>query len=187
MYRSYLFWQEELVTDDFIYNVLCLLPMDRRKKALRYHNTIDRNNCVITYLMLKIALKDCFGITEFNIEYGESGKPYLVEYPDIFFNISHCVYGCVVIVANVPVGVDIQNIVPFSNKVAEKVCCSAELDVLKKSRNKARDFICMWTIKESYLKMTGEGIVGDLKLINTLNMDWVEVKVAENIVIAVCR
>lgn len=57
MYRIYLFEQEELVSDDFVKKALPLLPEERRKKALRYHNRIDRNNCVLTYLMLKIALK----------------------------------------------------------------------------------------------------------------------------------
>ena len=55
MYRIYLFEQEELVPDDFIKKALSLLPEERRKKALRYRNRIDQNNCVLTYFMLKIA------------------------------------------------------------------------------------------------------------------------------------
>lgn len=60
MYKTYLFQQEEFVKDDFVKQLLTLLPMERKEKALRYRNLIDRNNCVISYIMLKIALKECF-------------------------------------------------------------------------------------------------------------------------------
>lgn len=74
MYRIYLFEQEELVPDDFIKKTLPLLPEERRKKALRYRNRIDRNNCVFTYLMLRIALKECFQIKDFTVQYSQYEK-----------------------------------------------------------------------------------------------------------------
>lgn len=186
MYRIYLFEQEELVPDDFIKKALSLLPEERRKKALRYRNRIDQNNCVLTYFMLKIALKECFQIIDFTIQYGQYGKPFLKEYPNIFFSISHCKCGCVVVVADELVGIDIQNIVPFSWYAAERVCCIEELGVLKQSTHKDREFIRMWTMKESFLKMTGEGIFGDLKSINTLEMDGIEVEEMEKNIISIC-
>lgn len=186
MYRIYLFEQEELVLDDFIKKALPLLPEERRKKALRYHNLVDRNNCVLTYLMLKVALKECFQIKDFTVQYGRYGKPFLKEYPNIFFSISHCKCGCVVVVADELVGIDIQNIVPFSWDVAERVCCLEELGVLKKSTYKDREFIRMWTMKESFLKMTGEGIFGDLKSINTLEMDGIEVEERGKNIVSIC-
>lgn len=185
MYRAYLFKQEELVQDNFIKKVLPLLPEERRLKALRYRNRIDRNNCVLTYLMLKIALKECFQITDFTIQYGRYGKPFLKEYPEVFFSISHCKCGCAVVVADELVGIDIENIVPFSWDVAKRVCCPEELDVLKQSTDKEREFIRMWTMKESFLKMTGEGIAGDLKSIHTLEMDWLEVEEMGNNIISI--
>lgn len=187
MYKVYLFQHEELITDDFINKILYLLPIERRKKALRYRNPIDRNNCVITYLMLKIALKECFDITKFTMQYGKYGKPYLAEYPNVFCSISHCAYGCVVAVADEFIGVDIQNIVPFSWKVAYRVCCPEEIEVLKMSMDKTREFIRMWTMKESYLKMIGEGITGDLKAVNSLEMEWIEVLEGGNNIISICR
>lgn len=186
MYKAYLFEQQELVPDSFILKILSLLPKERRCKALRYCNSIDRNNCVLTYLMLKIALKKCFQITDFTIQYGRYGKPFLKEYPTIFFNISHCKCGCVVVVADELIGVDIQNIVPFSWDVAERVCCLEELGVLKQRTHKDREFIKMWTMKESFLKMTGEGISGDLKSINTLEMNWFDVEETEKNIISIC-
>lgn len=186
MYKIYYFKDEELINEEFINRILHLLPAERRKKVLNYRKLIDKKNCVIAYVMLKKALRDCYGITEFTIKYGEYGKPYLAEYPEIFFNISHCSYGCVVALANERIGIDIQNVVPFSWKVANRVCCKEELKLLENSKDRAREFIRLWTMKESYLKMTGKGIYEDIKSINTLEMDCIKVKEIKNVIISVC-
>lgn len=168
MYKIYLFRQLEQITEEFIDRSLALLPEERRQKALRYRRMTDRKNCVITYLMLKIALRECFQITSFTLGYEENGKPCLAEYPNIYFNISHCQYGCVVAVADTPVGVDIQEVRPFSWEVAKRVCSKEELELLERSSDRDREFTRMWIMKESYAKMTGEGIRGNLAEINIL-------------------
>ncbi len=190
MYRIYLFEQLEMVTEKFIEWVLPLLPVERRKKAISYHQLNDRRNCVITYLMLKIALKQCFRIAEFTLQYDDYGKPLLAEYPNVYFNISHCRCGCVAVVADYPVGVDIQDIRPFSWKVAGKVCCKKELELLEKSPDRSREFTRMWAMKESYTKMTGQGLGYDFVKINTLSQQITQVIDREKYVISIsvrCR
>ncbi|MGN0408316.1 MAG: 4'-phosphopantetheinyl transferase family protein [Bacteroides sp.] len=185
MHKIYLFEHVELVTEEFVEWALPLLPEERRKKALSYRQDIDRKNCVISYLLLKIALKECFRITDFSIVYGKYGKPYIAEYANIFFSISHCRCGCIVAVADFPIGVDIQNIVPFSWEIAMRVCCKEELEVLKKSADKALEFTRMWSAKESYAKMTGEGISIGLNGINTLSQKYSQIMITAKYVISV--
>lgn len=185
MYKIYLFEQLEVVTVEFIERMLPLLPIERRKKAMSYHQLIDCRNCVITFLMLKIALKQCFRITDFTLQYGDYGKPFLTEYPNVYFNISHCRYGCVAAVADCPVGVDIQDIRPFSWEVAEKVCCKKELEILEKSSDKSREFTRMWAVKESYAKMIGQGLGYDFVKINTLSQEKMQVIDREKYVISI--
>lgn len=163
MYKLYLFDQYEQLSEQFIVHALQFLPENRRIRALRYRRTIDRWNCVITYLMLQYGLRECFGITSFEIAFGEYGKPYLPEYPHLHFNISHCDIGCAVVVADCPVGVDIQDVRPFSWDVAKRVCCERELAELEKSTDRDKLFTDMWTMKESYGKMTGRGILYELQ------------------------
>lgn len=163
MYKLYLFNQYEQLSEQFIVRALQFLPENRRARALRYRRTIDRWNCVITYLMLRYGLRECFGITSLEIAFGEYGKPYLHEYPHIHFNISHCDLGCAVVVANCPVGVDIQDVRPFSWDVAKRVCCERELAELEGSTDRDELFTEMWAMKESYGKMTGRGILYELQ------------------------
>ncbi|MCH5260220.1 MAG: hypothetical protein J1F18_10720, partial [Lachnospiraceae bacterium] len=67
MYKLYLFDEYEQITEDFVVRALQFLPENRRIRALRYRRTIDRWNCVITYLMLLYGLRECFGITSFEL------------------------------------------------------------------------------------------------------------------------
>lgn len=168
MYKLYLFDEYEQITEDFVVRALQFLPENRRIRALRYRRTIDRWNCVITYLMLLYGLRECFGITSFELAFGEYGKPYLLEYPHVHFNISHCDVGCAVAVADCPVGVDIQDVRPFSWDVARHVCCERELAELKESTDQEKLFTKMWAMKESYGKLTGEGVLYGMKNFDTI-------------------
>lgn len=169
MYKLYLFDQYEQLSEQFIIHALQFLPEDRRVRALRYRRTIDRWNCVITYLMLQYGLRECFGITSFEMAFGEYGKPYLTQYPHVHFNISHCDAGCAVVVADQPVGVDIQDVRPFSWDVARRVCCERELEELEKSTDRDRLFTQMWAMKESWGKMIGTGIMCGLQRVNAIS------------------
>lgn len=186
MYKLYLFEQPERVPDDFITCALLLLPEYRCQKVMRYRQPIDRKNSVIAYLMLKIALKECFQITEFELRYGRYGKPYLEWYPKIHFNISHCRHGCIVAVSDRPIGVDIQEIRSFSWKVAEQVCCEEELHLLKNSSDRAKEFTRIWTMKESFVKMTGVGMQMEMKHVNVLHKREIVTIQRREVFISVC-
>lgn len=167
MYQIYLFTQQELLDETFLQKAKALLPKERRLRADRYRQAIDRKNCVLTYLILQTALKDNFGLKELQIEYGTYGKPYVKDKTDIYFSISHCRLGCAVAVADTPIGVDIQEIRGFSKDVANRVCSNRELAELEVCKDKERTFIRMWTVKESYGKMKGTGILYDMKGVDT--------------------
>lgn len=167
MYRLYLFNQYEQLSEKFMNRALLVLPNDRRTRAQHYRQEIDRKNSIVTYLMLQYALRECFGIAAFRVNFPEYGRPYLPEYPHIHFSISHCKEGCAVAVAHKPIGVDIQEIRPFSWSVAERVCCESELAQLEKCADQEKCFTKMWTIKESYIKMIGQGLSYGMDRIDT--------------------
>lgn len=166
MYKLYLFEDFDSITESFLKRCIDVLPPERRKKSLRYRFDIDRKMSVISYLMLLYALRENYNIINPQIAYGVYGKPYLTEYPDIYFNISHCPKGCICAVSDREIGVDIQDIRPFSWDIARRVCCEDELKMLECADDKARLFTKIWTMKESYDKMTGEGITS-ISSVNT--------------------
>ena len=159
----YLFDKLETLSERFVENNIDKLPEFRRNRCVRYRRDADKRACIISYLLLQQGLNEKFGITE-HVEfiYNDHAKPYLADYPYIFFNLSHCEKGIVCAVADFEIGIDIQDIVPFDPAVAGVVCGSDEMRLLAASEDPARLFCKLWTTKESYAKAQGLSVVNVL-------------------------
>lgn len=105
---------------------------------------------------------DC-DISEVEFTYNENQKPLLKNDKNLFFNISHSGEYVAVAVSNMPVGVDIEKIRPISESVINRVCSDSEKKYLEKSSDTEKDFIKFWTLKESMVKASGNGISDNLK------------------------
>ena len=152
----YLYDDMVSLKDDFIAENLINLPKFRQEQCNRFRQYHDKRNCILAYTLLMQGLKEQYGITDpISFVYNEYGKPYLYEYPHIFFNISHCKSGVVCALAEIEIGIDIQCIRPFDWKVAQRVCSKSELLLLKEADNPEHLFCKLWTRKEAYAKSTG--------------------------------
>lgn len=145
-----------------------LLPSDRYEKFSRLRQKRDRENCVASYLILKYALNQ-LGVESFQFEADEHGKPF-IKGNNIHFNISHCRLGVAVAVSTFPVGIDIQDIADFNEKVMNRVCSDKEKDIILTSADKSREFTRIWTLKEAAAKCDGKGI----QLLNSFSFDTKE-------------
>lgn len=140
------------------------ISASRREKALKYKHEQGQRECVLAYLLLKRALKEVYGIDENpEIIELEGGKPVLKHHPEIHFNLSHCKVAVACVVGDEPVGVDVERVRSYNEKLARYVLNDDELEEVKKSDDEAKEFIKYWTKKEAVLKLTGEGIRSDLK------------------------
>lgn len=138
--------------------VLDLLPEWRKQKALSYGSESDRISCGVSYLLLQYAIKENYGFFETDeFFYGKVGKPYLSQHSNIFFSISHCRNALCCCVGKNEMGVDIQDIRPYKERTARRVCTENEKNLLNSSDNPDRLFSIMWSVKESVGKMTGHG------------------------------
>lgn len=167
MYKLYAFFDLDQLNNETLEWCIQYLPEERKAKVLRYRREIDRKLSVASYLLLIYALHKKFKLSPPTIAYTDKGKPYLPDHPDIHFNISHCPIGCVCAISDKSVGVDLQDIRPFSQDIANRCCSAEELLRLRQSADPAACFTQMWAMKESYLKMTGEGIAQSLPAIDT--------------------
>jgi len=158
---------KKLSTDEFERR-LFLLPTWRRDYALSFHHLIDRINCCEAYLLLKFGLFDNYGIdTNPSFVYDANGKPHLKNFPDIYFNISHCNNGVICVLADEPVGCDIEDIPQEIDDLLVSNCfCMSEQTSIRSSEKPEVEFTKLWTIKESALKLSGEGLSCDLRYLN---------------------
>lgn len=141
------------------------LPAWRREQALKFRHLIGQVLCAEAYLLLKEGLRKDFGITdEVSFDYLEHGKPVLKEYPNIHFNLSHCLKGVLCVIDDQgPVGCDIEAIERTINEPLLQYCCNEEeIRQIRTVPDPDAEFMKIWTVKEAVLKYTGQGLIQDL-------------------------
>ena len=173
MFKLYFYSDFEKLSEKELSEIIENLPQSVKERAERYKKEEDRKKSFICYNLLKEALEKDYGIVNFELHFSEQGKPYIKGRNDIFFNISHSKKCCVCVISDKEIGVDIEEIKPFSQRLAEKVCSENELIQIENSSDKAREFTKIWTMKESFIKMTGDGFSYGLKKADTTSKDFV--------------
>ena len=147
---------------------LQLLPSERREYAFHFKHPEDQKRSALAWLLLAYGLRKEYGMEAVpKFRKAASGKPFFPEAHMPFFNLSHSgnFVGCAV--HDQEIGLDIQEITEPRDSLIRRVCTQDELASLKSSQ----DFCRIWTMKESAVKLTGEGITGNFRDILTLHPD----------------
>ena len=143
---------------------LAELSDQRREQALRFKHELGQRTCVAAYLLLCEGLQKEYGIAEKPVfDYGEHGKPFIVGHPEIHFNLSHCREAAICIIADHPVGIDIESIREFKPTLVDYTMNEEEVFSIYQAERSDIEFIKLWTQKEAVLKLSGEGISRDMK------------------------
>lgn len=135
------------------------VPEEKGERILRQRVKQNADNMLVGAVLAKYMLLKYFQIpfSKQHISYGRFGKPYLRDYPNAHFNISHSGQFVACAVSDRPIGVDIQKIVPYCRDAAERVFSLEELSKIESSPDRSAEFTRLWTQKEAYLKMLGIG------------------------------
>ena len=137
---------------------MTLLPWEeRREKVMRFHFERDRRLCLGAGLLLAYALRRA-GAKDLSLCCLSGGKPVLIHEPCIHFNLSHSGNLAVCAVSDQPVGADVEMWQDADPGVAALCFRAAEREWMNASGDNARAFAWLWTRKESYLKLTGDGL-----------------------------
>ncbi len=159
------------------------IPTERQERILKYRNAADRKLSLGAWRLMEEALGK-YGFSAKNVVYSESGKP-LCE--GICFNLSHSGDMVLCAVSKAAVGCDIERVKDAPFEIIDKVFLPNEKKYIaeaQRAKDKARRFFRLWTMKESYIKMTGEGLSADLLGIEA---DPVRLTVTRDKVTARCR
>ena len=150
------------ITEEEILRLLPLVSDERREEALRYKHLFGQFACLKSYVMLREMLEQK-GLTHpFRFGHNEHGKPYLLDYPDIHFNLSHCKNGIAVAVSDQPVGIDIESYRQVSDSLIRYTMNEEEQRIIQMSDDPTRTFTEYWTKKEAVFKLRGTGITKGL-------------------------
>lgn len=143
---------------------LPLLSEQRRQLVLRFRHELGRRTSTAAYVLLCEGLRKEYGITEPPVfSYGAHGKPVLVGRPEIHFNLSHCREAVVCALSDRPVGIDVEAVSHYKESVARYTMNERELREILEAERPDVAFTRLWTMKEAFLKLSGEGLRDDLK------------------------
>lgn len=132
-----------------------------RKGSVNRKRPKDRKLSICGDLLALEVFKERYPDRKFSIKRTEHGKPFF-EDSDLFFSVSHKGEIAVCAYDNRPIGVDIEQIKPFNERLAKRICTSDELEYIS---NDPLRFAEIWTVKEAYSKLIGNGISMGLKSI----------------------
>jgi 4'-phosphopantetheinyl transferase len=138
-----------------------MLYQDRQEKVRKLVHARSRYVSIEAGFLLQGMAESelCIKPADIQIIRGENGKPSLAGYPDFYFNISHSGEYVVMAYGNVPVGVDVEQLRDKETRVAERCFTKEEFSYISQTDDKYGErFFKIWTMKESYLKLTGQGI-----------------------------
>lgn len=136
-----------------------VLPQERQECIGRIRHEKDRYRCLGAGLLI------AYGLCQKGVERsrqifcrGENGKPALAEMQGVYFNASHAGDYVVAAVADCEIGIDVECRRKVHGSSVRKCCTGMEQEWLKAQADRDMAFLRLWTMKESYLKWTGEGL-----------------------------
>jgi len=112
--------------------------------------------------VLYYGLKKIYGIRDAQIGYTQYLKPFLENYNNIFFSISHSSNMVVCAIADSEIGIDIQTMLRWDEKKILKIVDyffnEKEVSLIENSENAREIFWEIWVSIESYIKYKGIGL-----------------------------
>ncbi len=138
------------------------LSAGRQKKAETCRLPQDQALSLGAGFLLDLGLRE-YGLRERDVAFGTTGngKPVLLEYPQIHFNLSHSGTMAMAVFSDREVGCDVEREREARMPLAKRFFCPQEyaaLAALPEGTERNQLFYRYWTLKESFLKVTGEGM-----------------------------
>ncbi|MGE5424769.1 MAG: 4'-phosphopantetheinyl transferase family protein [Syntrophothermus sp.] len=140
------------------------LSNEELTRSKRFRQVRQRESFIITHALFRLKLGSFLNEKPelIQVEKGFLGKPFLTDFPEIHFNLSHC-NGVSLIAFDLKneIGVDVEEIKPGFDwePVAKRFYSPAENDLIRSSgENELYTFHRLWTRKEALVKSHGSGI-----------------------------
>lgn len=197
-YGEVTFLQEEAAFEQR----LSLVDENRRRKVLRCRQPMDRCRTLGAGLLLRQGLLR-EGLDYDSLAFGEeeAGKPFLLQKPDLHFNLSHSGAYAAAAFGESSLGVDLEGMTGrFYSKTANHrdAACSEEIENLRDTLERVRrmgrrilteperrylegleahaylwEFTRIWTRKEAWAKALGLGLKMDFVRADTLGEEFI--------------
>lgn len=151
---------------------LPFVSAERQQRIEQLKPEESKVTSLLSGMLLSAVLSDRCGVfpNELRYSYGEHGKPFLENQPECCFSLSHSGELIALVCSDVPVGIDVQRI-DREKEHALRFLHANERQSILTAEDKAAEFCRIWTMKEAYVKFTGEGMSRAFSDFDVLNME----------------
>ena len=144
--------------DDIHERYFHLIESSRKSRIEKCVRDDPKKMLLYTGAALGSVLKR-FGASAEDVVLSDKGKPFVKGRDDLYFNISHSGQYIVIVAAPGEIGTDIQKPVKVTESLVRRIASDKEREAYKDLINDR--FNLFWAVKESYSKLTGDGIGTD--------------------------
>ena len=174
--RIYVANVKELKNEALFTKLYNLVDDERRNKIDRYKFMKDKILSLGSGILLRLALlEQGFNPMEVNFGYNKFGKPYLLENEKFCFSLSHSGEMVMCSVSSCDVGCDVEKVTNIDLEIAKNYFYLDEFKLINRQESKDEKydmFFRLWTLKESFMKITGLGM--------SLPLDAFQIKIRDN-------
>lgn len=162
--------------DDILFtDLLKLIDVNYQQKILRYRFWEDRQRSLYGHLLSRYAIIKKWNLknNEINIGQNNYGKPYILNYENMHYNVSHSGEWVACVVNTSVVGIDLQEIQENKWNIAEHFFSQEENKYLCSLEQEQRlyAFYDIWSLKEAYIKAIGKGLYQSLDEFSIIKED----------------
>lgn len=156
------------ITDENIYKISSFIDPYKRDKIEKFINKKDKIRTLVGEMLIRTVIGEELNIKNLDIIFQRNryGKPWLKDYPEFNFNISHSGEFVLCAVDHMPIGVDVEKIKSLEYEgIASSFFTKEENEYIFNDdlQNNLNKFYEIWTLKESYVKCCGQGLSIPLK------------------------
>lgn len=171
----------ELTQKDFN-ALLPLVSPNKQERIKQFHFFRDARNCLLGDILARVEIGRLtdINIKQIDFSVNEYGKPFVVCNSPTQFNISHAGNYIACVIANEPVGVDIELIKTADMQIAKRFFTMDEIAYIMDGQKNIQ-FYEVWTKKESRIKWEGKGLYKPLPSFSVFKSNSQEQLVYHNI------
>lgn len=156
------------ITEEKLDKLCLLIDSEKKYKVKKLINKKDKIRTVIGEILVRIIISKELKINNKYIEFDKNqyGKPYLKDYSNFNFNISHSGDYVLCAVDNKSIGIDVEEVKHIDYEgIAKGFFTTKEFDYIinQDLKFQLNRFYEIWTLKESYIKCCGQGLSMPLK------------------------
>ena len=144
-------------------NLMQYIDTNKKERIKKYIRFEDACRVLVADVLARAVASRMLGVSNNDISFGigKHGKPYILNTNNYHFSIAHSKTWVVCAADDCEVGIDVEKIRPINTMIAKRFFTAEEYDELlnKPSNEQTNYFFDLWTLKESYVKALGKGLL----------------------------